>query len=199
MREVNPIEKRKSNPTGVMALSPDDRRFLLEVARSTLAEYLTQGTMADHALNRPALRKERASFVTLRQIDSGALRGCRGECVARQPLVRSVAHMTVASATDDPRFPPVTVDEMPFLRIQISALGPLARIRPEAIELGRHGLMIVKGTQAGLLLPQAPMRYGWTREEFLERLCRKATLPNGAWDLDGVRLFGFESEVWEEA
>lgn len=183
---------------GVMALSPEDRRQLLEVARRTLTEYLTQGTMADPTLSGPALRQERASFVTLRRIDNGELRGCRGECIAQRPLVESVARMTVASATDDPRFPPVTVDEMLLLRIQISALGPLAPIRAEAIELGRHGLMIVKGKQVGLLLPQAPIRCGWNRAELLERLCRKATLPNGAWDLRDVHLFGFESEVWEE-
>jgi uncharacterized protein (TIGR00296 family) len=106
--------------------------------------------------------------------------------------------MTVASATDDPRFPPVTADEVPLLWIEISALGPMHPIRPEAIEIGRHGLMIVRRSQMGLLLPQAPVSYGWDRTEYLEKLCRKAKLPSRGWEMDDIMLFGFESEVWGE-
>lgn len=189
---------RVGGAADVDPLSDEDRRTLLRLARQTLTQYIAHGSRPEYRVDSPALRQQRASFVTLRRKDSGELRGCRGECFARQSLVDSVVDMTVASATDDPRFPPVTADEVPSLRIEISALGPMCPIQPEAVEVGRHGLMIVRGSQLGLLLPQAPVSYGWDRVEYLEKLCRKARLPSHGWERDDVVLFGFESEVWGE-
>jgi AmmeMemoRadiSam system protein A len=146
----------------------------------------------------PALLHPRASFVTLRRRGSGELRGCRGEYRARRPLIESVANMAIAAGVDDSRFPPVSLDELPDLHIGISALTPLKPIRPDEVEVGRHGLMIVKGPYAGLLLPSVPVEYGWDREEFLKWLCRKAGLPDDAWQGDDLELYGFEAESWGE-
>ena len=180
-------------------ISPADRQFLLEIARKTLSEYLAYGTMPDLQTEHPALLEARAVFVTLRDRISGELRGCRGETQARQPLIEAVARMTIASALDDPRFPPVYVEELPQLHIEINALTPLAPILPEEITIGQHGLMIVKGYYAGLLLPEVAVRYGWDVETFLRAVCHKAGLPESAWTAKTAKLFGFETEVWEEA
>lgn len=181
------------------ALSLDDQRWLLALARETLTAHLSGRELPDARVTSAALLVPRACFVTLLRRDSGDLRGCRGERVARRPLVESVIHMTLASAVDDPRFEPVRLHEVPGLRIEISALTPPQPIRPVDVVVGRHGLIIMAGGSAGLLLPQVAVAYGWNREQFLRAVCEKAGLSPEAWRRAGVRLEGFEAEVWGEA
>jgi AmmeMemoRadiSam system protein A len=107
--------------------------------------------------------------------------------------------MAIASATNDPRFAPVTSSELEDIRIEISALTRMHPIAPEDVVIGRHGLMIRHGPNAGILLPQVPEPYEWTRAEFLDALCRKAGLPPGSWNESAAELYGFEAEVWGEA
>jgi AmmeMemoRadiSam system protein A len=172
--------------------------MLLRLARKSLYDYLREGKLPQCQTDSAALLEPRATFVSLWDRRSGELRGCRGEVPARRPLVQSVANMVLASATDDPRCPPVTLDEVPELRIEISMLTPLEPIRPEEIVVGRHGLMITQGESSGLLLPQVPVRYGWDPKEFLRGLCRKAGLADDAWKADDTQLRGFETEAWGE-
>jgi len=179
-------------------LSADEKRFLLTLSRQTLVTYLGDGSLPPYEATSAALRERRATFVTLRRRADGELRGCRGQRIAMQPLVESVIHMTVASAVDDPRFDPVTLADVPGLHIEISALTPPAPIRPEQVVVGRDGLIVSTGRAAGLLLPQVPLEYGWSREQFLQAVCEKAGLPGNAWRAAGVRLEAFEAEVWEE-
>jgi AmmeMemoRadiSam system protein A len=179
-------------------LSARDREELLRLARRTLVLHLEHGTTPSCATDLDALLEPRATFVTLTERDTGMLRGCRGEVVARQPLIESVAAMAIAAATDDPRFPRVSLAEVHRLRIEISVLSTMDPIEPAEIEIGKHGLMIVRGHAAGLLLPQVAVEYGWRVEEFLGALCRKAGLPAGTWRSRDVQLYGFECEVWGE-
>lgn len=180
------------------SLSTGDKETLLRLARQTLRDYLGEGKLPRCETESPALLRSRASFVTLRRRGTGQLRGCRGECFARRPLIESVAYMAIAAAVDDSRFPPVTFDELPDVQIEISALSPLQPIRPDEVVVGRHGLMIVKGHATGLLLPKVPVTYGWDRDEYLAWVCRKAGLPVDAWKAEGAQLYGFESETWGE-
>ena len=179
-------------------LSAKDKQELLRLARQTLQDHFSQAKSSGCQTDSPALLDPCASFVTLRRRDSGELRGCRGECPARRPLVESVANMVIAAATDDSRFSPVTVDEVSNLRIEISALSPMKPIEPEEIVVGKHGLLIIKGHESGLLLPQVPVRLGWDRERFLKGLCQKAHLSDGAWKTKGAQLYAFETETWDE-
>jgi AmmeMemoRadiSam system protein A len=194
-------EEHKAAPTTSEtspSLSTEDKRELLTLARRTREDYLARDAAPKYRGESRALLERRATFVTLRRTDTGKLRGCRGEYVARRSLAESVITMTIAAATDDPRFPPVTADEVPDIGIEISALTPLRPIRPDEVVVGRHGLLIVKGGNAGLLLPQVPVSYGWDRDRFLEALCRKAWLPADAWTSDDAELYGFETETWGE-
>jgi AmmeMemoRadiSam system protein A len=177
-------------------ISAEDKRTLLQLARQALHDYLSEGKQPQCQTDAPALLVPRATFVTLRQ--SGDLRGCRGECPARRSLIESVAYMAIASATDDPRFSPVTIDELADIRIEISVLTPMTPIRPEEVEVGRHGLMIKKSRNSGLLLPQVAVRFGWDSEKFLAGVCRKAGLAEDAWKDEDVTLLGFEAEKWGE-
>jgi len=140
----------------------------------------------------------RATFVTLRNRMTRDLRGCRGEYRATRPLIRSVVHTAVAAATDDPRFPNLTLDELSETHIEISVLTPMVRITPREIEIGRHGLLLTKGTAAGLFLPQVPVEQEWSVDDYLRWLCQKAALPDDAWSHEGAELFAFETDKWEE-
>jgi AmmeMemoRadiSam system protein A len=180
------------------SLSEEEKRVLLQVARQTLETYLASGEQAHFHSEKPALNQMRAVFVTLWRRDTGELRGCRGESIARRPLVDAVSAMAIAAAADDPRFFPVTPEELPKLRIEINALTPLTPVRPSEVEVGRHGLLIVRGGAAGLLLPEVPVRFRWNRQQFLEGVCQKAGLQRDAWRRDDVELYGFESDEWGE-
>lgn len=179
-------------------LTQADKQTLLRLARQTLNDYLGHGQLPHQPPSLPDLAEHRAAFVTLRVRETGELRGCIGEVIAREPLWECVRNMAVAAATDDPRFPPVKLGELPGLRIEISALTPMTPIKPEQVVVGRHGLMIVKGSNRGLLLPQVPVEQGWDRGEFLRGLCHKAWLPSNAWKDKDAQLMGFEAEVWGE-
>ncbi len=180
------------------ALSDEDKTTLLSLARQTLLEHLEQRELAGVEVDSDALLEHRATFVTWRKKGTAELRGCIGEVIAQRPLVESVARMAVASGTKDPRFPPIAIDELPHLTVEISALTPMTSIEPKDVEVGRHGLMISKGQYSGLLLPQVPLEQGWNREVFLQGLCTKAGLPSDAWKEQGVELRSFEAEVWGE-
>jgi AmmeMemoRadiSam system protein A len=190
--------RARTAATAPPALSDEDRRSLLLIARAALVEQFAGPPAPAFDLGRPALQTWRAAFVTLTRRDTESLRGCRGEVIARRPLAESVARMAVASAVDDPRFPPATADELPAIRITINALTPPAPIRPDAIVVGRHGLWLTVEGQSGLLLPEVPAHYGWDRERFLTALCRKAGVPDDAWRRPDAELRGFEAESWSE-
>jgi AmmeMemoRadiSam system protein A len=117
---------------------------------------------------------------------------------ADKPLYRVVQEMAVAAAASDPRFPALKAEELGQVTIEISALSPLRRVTdPMQIQVGTHGLLIIKGGQRGVLLPQVPVEEGWDRGEFLEGLCRKAGLPTGCWR-EGARLYAFTAVVFGE-
>jgi len=181
-----------------MTLTAEERNVLLDLARDSVLTYLESRSLPDVPIDRPAYVEERGTFVTLRVRATGELRGCRGESVARRALVDSVANMAVASAVDDPRFDPVTLDEVDALHIEISALTPLVEIRPDEVEVGRHGLLLTHPEASGLLLPQVATDHGWGVQEYLAHTCIKAGLDETAWQHADAVLYGFEAEAWHE-
>ena len=128
----------------------------------------------------------------------GELRGCIGYMKGDTLLYRVVQEMAVSAATSDPRFPPLTAEELSQIRIEISILSPLRRITdPQQIEVGTHGLMIFKDGRQGVLLPQVPVEQGWNREQFLQGLCQKAGLPANCWR-ESATLYAFTASVFGE-
>ena len=181
-------------------LDQTDRTALLALARNTLQEYLSTHRWLSFAPTSPALLETRATFVTLRHRLSHELRGCRGEIEAEYPLWESVQRVSVLTAVDDPRFPPVKLAELTDLHIEISALTPLQLVNsPDEVIVGKHGVMIRRGGRGGLFLPQVPIEQGWDRDEYLSTLCwMKAGLPADAWRKKDTQLYTFEAEVFEE-
>jgi hypothetical protein len=129
--------------------------------------------------------------------EGGRLRGCIGHIEARKPLYATVRECARAAALDDPRFPAVTPAELSLLQLEISILSPLLDIDPQQVEVGRHGLLISRGAQRGLLLPQVAVEWDWDREQFLAETCLKAGLPGNAWQ-HGARIQAFTAQVLKE-
>jgi AmmeMemoRadiSam system protein B/AmmeMemoRadiSam system protein A len=172
------------------------REELLKLARTAIAEYLKTGNIPGYETDDPVLMRRSGAFVTLKQGDE--LRGCIGRLWADKPLYRRVQEMAVAAATSDPRFPPLTSEELDNLSVEVSVLSPLHRVTDiRQIEVGTHGLVIVKAGQQGVLLPQVPVEEGWDREEFLGNLCLKAGLTPDCWT-DQPALYAFTALVFGE-
>jgi AmmeMemoRadiSam system protein A len=125
----------------------------------------------------------------------GQLRGCVGYVLPVSPVYRAVADTARAAAFEDTRFRPVTLPEASQLEIELSILSPPQAIAAEAVEIGRHGLLVSMAGHRGLLLPQVPTEHNWDRTTFFEQTCRKAGLPLDAWH-KGASIEAFTAEVF---
>jgi AmmeMemoRadiSam system protein A len=180
-----------------MNLSPADKQLLLQVARGSIASQLKGKAAAPVEATSPVLKECRGAFVSLHR--RGQLRGCIGYIEAVKPLLQTVREMAPAAAFNDPRFRPLQPDELADLEIEISVLTPLRLVKNlDEIEVGQHGLYIVKGLNRGLLLPQVATQYRWDRQTFLEQTCTKAGLPSNAWKDSGTQIFIFQAEIFTD-
>jgi AmmeMemoRadiSam system protein A len=177
-------------------IEPDERRRLLQLARDAIVAHLS-GLPAPAADPSPILERRAGVFVSLHRGE--ALRGCIGHVEPDQPLSRVLPSSAIAAASTDPRFDSVTSEEMLELQIELSILGPLERITGiDEVEIGRHGLLVERGWNRGLLLPQVAVEWEWDAEAFLSQTCHKAGLPLDAWK-SGAVIWRFEAEVFSEA
>lgn len=170
---------------------------MLALARRAIEAAVERRPPPEVHFTMPVLAVPSGAFVSLHQ--RGRLRGCIGQIDARESLALTVARCAVAAAMEDPRFSPVTSDEVPGLEIEISVLSPLVPILPQQIEVGTHGLLVSRGWQRGLLLPQVATQFHWGRERFLQETCHKAGLDADAWQDPGTHLEAFTAEVFSEA
>jgi len=187
---------------GPMDFNTAEKRFLLDLARRTLREVLAKKP-APRVETFPAgvsaekLKAPCGVFVTL--TEDGNLRGCIGSIVGTEPLTRGVIDNAVNAALNDPRFPPVTSDELDRLEVEISVLTPLRRVAgPEEIVVGRHGVVLERGGRRAVFLPQVAPEQGWDRDTMLNHLAMKAGLPSDAWR-SGTTFQVFEARVFSEA
>lgn len=177
-------------------IGPDDRKYLLRLARETISRYLTIKMVPLPRLSSPILREPRGVFVTLKK--RGDLRGCIGRMVPDRPLAELVGAMALQSAFEDPRFSPVTARELPDLEVEISVLTPMKPVSgPNDIVVGRDGVLLQKGGKSAVFLPQVAPEQGWGRDEMLNHLSQKAGLPSGAWR-DGASFLTFQAIVFGE-
>ncbi len=187
----------KSDEKDLPPLTETQKKKLLSIARKTLEEYVSSKTAPNIDMKDGRLSERSGVFVTLNR--DGQLRGCIGFIKPVAPLYRSVVEMTVAAASRDMRFRPVTDNELKDISIEISVLSPLKLIRsPNEIVVGRHGLYIVKDGNSGLLLPQVATHYKWNRDEFLRNTCSKAGLTDDAWKDKETKIFIFSAQVFSE-
>ncbi len=191
------IPSSKANRTikVIEPLLPSVRKRLLAHARETLIA-VAEGREPGKPPRGGALDEPAAVFVTLRCGE--VLRGCLGQTHANRALGEVVRQLTRDAATQDPRFPPVSPEEVPDLQVEISRLSTPVEVDPDSIVIGRHGIIVRRGHQVGLLLPQVAMEFGCDATEFLSMACRKAGLPSAAWRDPNVSINVFEAEVFGE-
>jgi AmmeMemoRadiSam system protein A len=186
------FSSRLTHPAAPNEFAPEERTLLLQLAHQAIAAALEQREISLVPPS-PHLAEPRGVFTTLYY--RGGLRGCVGYVFPVTSLYRTVAESARGAAFDDSRFTPVTREQAPELELSLSILSPPQPIQPEAVEIGRHGLLVKLGPYRGLLLPQVPMEQGWDRITFLEQTCKKAGLPSGAWQA-GAQLEAFTAEVF---
>lgn len=187
-----------------MALTPQDRQVLLKLARDTIASQVRGQGAPDVDLDAASedLRRELACFVTLTK--HGQLRGCIGSLEARQPLALDVRDNAIGAAFRDPRFPPVSAEELDDLHVEISVLShpePLSYDGPEdlitKLRPGIDGVVIERGWNRATFLPQV-----WEKlpdpHQFLQHLCQKAYLPANAYGQPGLDVYIYQVEKFEE-
>jgi len=189
-------------------LSKEEERLLLRIARDSLERYVREGERVDteaYPLT-PTLREPHGAFVTLRS--AGELRGCIGYTKSLEPLAATVRDNAINAATRDPRFSPVKPEELDGVHIEVSALcpgdevgSPFIRVGDTSeIVIGRDGIFLECGAaRGGLLLPQVPVEQGWDLAQFLQGICRKAGVPDGAWRDPDNNLYRFSAQVFAES
>lgn len=184
----------KSQEPSVAEFSQEERAELIRLAHESILAALENRKIP---LDPPTahLAEPRGAFTSLYL--HGELRGCVGYVLPVSSVYRAVAETARAAAFDDTRFDPVTIEESPDLHVELSILSPPQAISPDAVEVGRHGLLISMHGFRGLLLPQVPIEHHWDRVMFLEQTCRKAGLPKDAWQ-KGATVEAFVAEVFGE-
>ncbi|HXJ17525.1 MAG TPA: AmmeMemoRadiSam system protein A [Candidatus Polarisedimenticolia bacterium] len=174
-----------------------EKQLLLELARRAVTAAVERREFLETLPEEAKLSRSGGAFVTLHH--RGRLRGCIGQIVSTGSLPRIVAYSAKAAALEDPRFPPVRTDELAELEIELSVLSLLEEIAPERVEAGKHGLIVSRGGQRGVLLPQVATQFRWTAERFLEETCVKAGFERDAWRESGTQIYAFTAEVFSES
>ena len=175
-------------------LSGDEKRMLKEIALTSIKDSLDGKRIAEPASLTATLRQKCGAFVSLHK--QGRLRGCIGHFGEDVPLHEIVAEMARAAAFEDPRFMPVTRDELEDIDIEISVLTPMRRIESlDEFELHRHGIYIRKGYRSGTFLPQVADEVNWTKEEFVGHCAQdKAGIGWDGWK--DAELYVYEAIVF---
>lgn len=179
------------------AIDADARDALLRMARASIREAFEGREPPTPEPMLPGFAETRGAFVTIKL--DGNLRGCIGHIVSDRPLWETVTRMARAAAFEDPRFPPLSREELDAVTLEISVLTIPERVQDTGdVEVGRDGLIVERGAARGLLLPQVATEWGWDRETFLDQTCIKAGLSAGAWREKDTRVLAFQAEVFAE-
>jgi AmmeMemoRadiSam system protein A len=181
-------------------LTAVDRTALLALARGAIQAALA-GRAPPAVPDVPGAALRRGAFVTLEEQDGGDLRGCIGHVMDDRPLGEVIRRVAVSAARSDPRFPPVQLDELPGLRIEISVLDPPMRVEAADLSrlvIGRDGLLVRRGRSQAVLLPQVATEQGFGPEGFLNAVCQKAGLAPHSWREPDTQVFTFTADVFVE-
>jgi hypothetical protein len=189
-------------------LSDEERRTLLRLARAAIGQRLCGDRRLDSALEgskiTAALERRHGLFVTLKESapagsDSTGpvLRGCIGIMESSEPLYRTVIDTAPKAAFEDPRFPPLAIDELDSMWIGVSVLTPMSPVKDwREIVVGRDGVQLRREPHRSVFLPQVATEQAWDRERLLSQLALKAGLGSDGWR--SADLFTFQAESFAE-
>lgn len=189
-------------------LTLNEGELLVKLARTAVEEYLKnrKRIRVPEGLSQK-LMQPCGVFVTINSVEGGEkeLRGCIGLPYPTTPLAEAVIESAISSATQDPRFYPLTLSELDRVVFEVSVLTPPQLVEvekpseyPSKIKVGVDGLIIERGFYKGLLLPQVPVEWSWDEEEFLCQCCVKAGLPPDCWLMKDTKLYKFQAIIFEE-
>jgi len=194
------IEESAKEQGPGFSLTDEEKNTLLQIARNEIKSKLFNENVSpvNPARLTATLKEPLGAFVTI-TID-GQLRGCIGRFMPSEPLFEIVESMAAAAAFSDSRFMPLSKSEYPDIKIEISVLGPLRKIKNiDEIVIGKHGVYVKKGMRSGTLLPQVPDGRGWTVEDFLGYTSRdKAGIGWNGWQDKDAEIFVYEAVVFHE-
>jgi AmmeMemoRadiSam system protein A len=180
-----------------LRLPPALQVHLLRAARCAMAAAVRKDAPPGRSIPDDLLLTHSGAFVTL--TIAGELRGCMGYFEPLHPLIDTVTEAAVKAALDDHRFPPVRVDELPRIRLQISVVSCKAPVSVlDEIVVGRDGLYIESESARGLLLPQVAAEHGWDAGRFLEQTFRKCGLSPAPVGARGIGVYRFTAEIFSE-
>lgn len=188
-------------------LTDEQGRIIVSISRQTLENFVKNKKFELQNYQDDFLKVKKGVFVTLNKIvnDEKILRGCIGFPYPIEPLGIGIQKATVAAASEDPRFEPVSTEELNEIQIEVSILTIPEEIvvddrkkLPEKIIIGKDGLIVSSPYNSGLLLPQVAKEYNMDQETFLAEACLKAGLPPDSWLLKNVRVFKFQAEIFSE-
>lgn len=170
----------------------------LTIARKTLENYFSKHALLEIKPQNQKLLEHLGAFVTLKKHEE--LRGCIGLFEPDFPLYEVIQRMAIAAAIEDTRFLPVTQEELPEIKIEISVMTPKKKIDDwKKIVLGKHGVVIQNSFRSGTFLSQVAVETGWNLEEFLSQLCtQKAGLPPDCYLDPQTEIYTFEAQVFSE-
>lgn len=176
-------------------LNKNEQQRILTYIRELLKARLTGGPEPKLDLPGEFLDQKRGIFVTLRK--HGALRGCIGQVLGHEPLRGSIRHMGLAAAFEDPRFPPVSLDELKDLHIHVSILTEPQPVKSyKDIRLGTDGIIVSYGWRKGVYLPEVATETGWDqRTFFISCAIEKAGMDEA--ELDEAEIEVFQTEGFE--
>jgi len=195
---AQPEKGAKLMPPEHYSLTTAEKKELMAMARQVVEAVVKTGAMPEVKVNSAKLKEPGAAFVTLTK--HGQLRGCIGHIIAQEPLYLCVRDVAKSAALEDPRFQPVSPQELPELEYEISILtAPEPVTDLTTVKVGRDGLIMEDGFHRGVLLPQVPVEYSWSRDEFLSETCHKAGMAPDCWQRGGVKVNRFQALVFDEA
>jgi hypothetical protein len=188
-------------------LDTGEGEYLVSLARRNIESTLSGRESPDLQKTTDKLMTLCGVFVTLNKVEGSSqrLKGCIGFPYPVKPLTEAVAEAAVSAALRDPRFDEVSIDEMDSIVVEVSVLTPPERIMvnspidyPEHVEIGVNGLIVSRGLNRGLLLPQVAVEWDWDSEEFLTQCCLKAGLPPDSWLMPETQISKFRAIIFKE-
>jgi uncharacterized protein (TIGR00296 family) len=185
-------------------MKSSDGRRALEIARRAINLWVLRGEKYRPVSYPSGFREKAGVFTTIHTYPGRELRGCIGYPEPFMPLIQALVNSAI-QATRDPRFEPLTREELTQIIVEVSILTRPERLKAESpgdypglIKTGKHGIIVRKWQLSGLLLPQVATEHGMDARTFLEHTCLKACLPRDAWLDPATSVYTFESHVFSE-
>ncbi|MBL1214464.1 MAG: AmmeMemoRadiSam system protein A [Ignavibacteriae bacterium] len=181
-----------------MELTKEEKLILLKTARNSIGSLFGKTEkFKPNTKMHPVFNSNAGAFVTL--TINRKLRGCIGYIISDKPLLQTIKDAAIQAAQADPRFSPLTYDELEKIEIELSILSePFLLSSYDEIIIGKHGLILDEPGSRGLLLPQVPIEHNMNRDEFLSAICQKSGLHDDYWKETQLNLSGFTATVFNE-